>query len=65
MPQLYATAVLAGILTTFLQVANTAALPNVVGPRQLSAALGYSQSAAGAVGIFGARRLREPAISNF
>ncbi|MEU4497544.1 MFS transporter [Streptomyces sp. NPDC023998] len=54
MRQLYATAVLAGMLTTLYQVANTAALPNVVGPRQLSAALGYSQSAAGAVGIFGA-----------
>ncbi|MFF4833400.1 MFS transporter [Streptomyces sp. NPDC001315] len=54
MPQLYATGVLAGILTTLFQVANTAALPNVVGPRRLSAALGYSQSAAGAVGIFGA-----------
>jgi MFS family permease len=51
--QLYATAVLAGILTTLFQVANTAALPNVVGPRQLSAALGYSQSAVGAVGVFG------------
>ncbi|MFJ8009976.1 MFS transporter [Streptomyces fagopyri] len=54
MPQLYATAVLVGLLTTLFQVANTAALPNVVGPRQLSAALGYSQSAASAVGIFGA-----------
>jgi len=54
MPQLYATAVLAGILTTLFQVANSAALPNVVGPRQLSAALGYSQSATSAVGIFGA-----------
>ncbi|MGX1546570.1 MFS transporter [Streptomyces adustus] len=54
LPQLYATAVLVGILSTLFQVANTAALPNVVGPRQLSAALGYSQSAAGAVGIFGA-----------
>jgi MFS family permease len=54
MPQLYATAALAGILTTLFQVANTAALPNVVGPRQVSAALGYSQSAAGAVGVFGA-----------
>ncbi|MFF4277010.1 MFS transporter [Streptomyces sp. NPDC001536] len=54
MPQLYATAVLVGILTTVFQVANTAALPNVVGPRQLSAALGYSQAAASAVGIFGA-----------
>ncbi|MFE7171336.1 MFS transporter [Streptomyces sp. NPDC057616] len=54
MPQLYATAVLSGILTTLFQVANTAALPNVVGPRQLSAALGYSQSAANAVRVFGA-----------
>lgn len=54
MPQLYATAVLAGILTTLFQVANTAALPNVVGPRQLSAALGYSQSAASAVSVIGA-----------
>ncbi|MBC9731049.1 MFS transporter [Streptomyces sp. TRM68367] len=54
MPQLYATVVLAGILTTLFQVANTAALPNVVGQRQLPAALGYSQSAASAVGIFGA-----------
>ncbi|MGW2518941.1 MFS transporter [Streptomyces sp. NPDC001617] len=54
MPQLYATTVLAGILTTLFQVANSAALPNVVGPRQLSAALGYSQSATSAVGIFGA-----------
>ncbi|GGJ43942.1 MFS transporter [Streptomyces brasiliensis] len=54
MPQLYATAVLSGILTTLFQVANTAALPNVVGPRQLSAALGYSQSAGNAVGVFGA-----------
>ncbi|MFE1288211.1 MFS transporter [Streptomyces sp. NPDC058751] len=54
MPQLYTTAVLAGILTTLFQAANTAALPNVVDPRQLSTALGYSQSAAGAVGVFGA-----------
>ncbi|MFE0510034.1 MFS transporter [Streptomyces sp. NPDC058964] len=54
MPQLCATAVLSGILTTLFQVANTAALPNVVGPRQLSAALGRSQSAAAAVGILGA-----------
>ncbi|MFF4660116.1 MFS transporter [Streptomyces sp. NPDC001381] len=54
MPQLYATAVLVGILTTLFQVANTAALPNVVGPSRLSAALGYSQSVASAVGVFGA-----------
>ncbi|MFF0290896.1 MFS transporter [Streptomyces sp. NPDC005262] len=54
MPQLYATAALSGILTTLFQVANIAALPNVVGPRQLSAALGYSQSAGNAAGVFGA-----------
>ncbi|WP_329361218.1 MFS transporter [Streptomyces sp. NBC_01483] len=54
MPQLYVTTVLAGILTTLFQVANTAALPNVVGRRQLSTALGYSQSAASAVGTLGA-----------
>ncbi|MFF4015049.1 MFS transporter [Streptomyces sp. NPDC001843] len=54
MPQLYATAVLAGILATLFQVANTAALPNVVGPRQLSAALAYSQAASSTVSIFGA-----------
>lgn len=54
MPQLYATAVVSGVLTTVFQVASTAALPNVVGPRQLSAALGCSQSATGAVGIAGA-----------
>ncbi|MFG2819930.1 MFS transporter [Kitasatospora sp. NPDC048365] len=54
MPQLYGTAVLAGILTTLFHVANTAALPSVVGPRHVSAALGLSQSAAGAVAVVGA-----------
>ncbi|MGW9028346.1 MFS transporter [Streptomyces sp. NPDC055722] len=54
MPQLYATALLAGMLTTLFQVASTAALPNVVDPRHLSTALGYQQSAAGAVSVFGA-----------
>ncbi|MGW2636976.1 MFS transporter [Streptomyces sp. NPDC001348] len=54
MPQLYATTVLAGILATLFQVANTAALPDVVAQRQLSAALGYSQSASSLVGVFGA-----------
>lgn len=54
MPQLYATAVLSGVLSTVFQVASTAALPNVVGPRQLPAALGWSQSASGAVGVVGA-----------
>jgi len=54
MPQLYATAVLAGILGTLFQVASTAALPNVVDAQQLSAALGYQQSAGSAVSILGA-----------
>lgn len=54
MPQLYATAVLAGILGTLFQVANTAALPNVVDVQQLPTALGYQQSASSAVSIFGA-----------
>ncbi|MCL2731135.1 MAG: MFS transporter [Actinomycetia bacterium] len=53
LPQLCATAVLTGVLTTVFQVANTAALPSVVGPEQLSTALGYSQSATGAVGVVG------------
>ena len=54
MPQLYATAVLAGILGTLFQVANTAALPNVVDARQLPTALGYQQSLGSAVNIVGA-----------
>ncbi|MFJ4845601.1 MULTISPECIES: MFS transporter [unclassified Streptomyces] len=54
MPQLYATALLTGVLSTLFQVASTAALPNVVAPRQLTAALGLQQSAAGAVGVLGA-----------
>jgi MFS family permease len=53
MPQLYTTAVLAGILETLFQVANTAALPNVVDAQQLPTALGYQQTAGSAVGIFG------------
>ncbi|WP_051950947.1 MFS transporter [Actinacidiphila yeochonensis] len=54
MPQLYATAVAAGVLSTLFEAAGTAALPQVVGPRQLPAALGLQQSAAGAAGVFGA-----------
>ena len=54
MPQLYATAVLAGILGTLFQVASTAALPNVVDAQQLPTALGYQQSAGSAVSILGA-----------
>ncbi|MFG2843853.1 MFS transporter [Kitasatospora sp. NPDC048296] len=54
MPQLYATAVLAGILGTLFQVASTAALPNVVDAQQLPTALGYQQAAGSAVNIVGA-----------
>ncbi|WBP89936.1 MFS transporter [Kitasatospora cathayae] len=54
MPQLYATAVLAGFSGTVFQVASTAALPNIVDTPQLPTALGYQQSAASAVSIFGA-----------
>jgi MFS family permease len=54
MPQLYATAVAAGVLGTLFRAAGAAALPNVVGPGRLPAALGLQQSAAGAVGVVGA-----------
>jgi MFS family permease len=54
MPQLYATAVLAGILGTLFQVASTAALPNIVDAQQLPTALGCQQSAGSAVSILGA-----------
>ncbi|MFI0895625.1 MFS transporter [Streptomyces sp. NPDC020983] len=54
MPQLYATAVLSGMLTTLFQAANSAALPGVVGPHRLAAALGWSQTASGAIGLLGA-----------
>lgn len=54
MPQLYATAVLSGLLATVFQAASTAALPGVVGPHRLAAALGWSQSASSAIGVLGA-----------
>jgi MFS family permease len=54
MPQLYLVAVLTGILTTVFQVADTASLPNVVGPEQLSTALGYMQSGFNTIRIGGA-----------
>jgi Major Facilitator Superfamily len=47
-------AVLSGVLTTLFQTASTAALPNVVPPGQLPAALGYLQSSLSTVRIFGA-----------
>ncbi|MGW4905313.1 MFS transporter [Streptomyces sp. NPDC004270] len=54
MLQLYAVAALTGALTTLFQAANTAALPNVVDPRQLSTALGHTQAAVNTVRVFGA-----------
>ena len=53
MPQLYAVALLSGVLQTFFDVADSASIPNVVGPKQLSKALGYSESAFNAVAICG------------
>ncbi len=53
MPQLYAVALLSGVLQTFFDVADSASIPNVVGPKQLSKALGYSESASNAVAICG------------
>jgi MFS family permease len=45
MPLLYVTVLIASILDTIFSVANAAALPNVVTPEQLPAALAQSQSA--------------------
>ena len=53
MPQLYAVALLGGILRTFFDVADAASIPNVVSPQQLSRALGYRESAVNAVAIVG------------
>jgi MFS family permease len=53
MPQLYAVALLSGVLRTFFDVADAASIPNVVAPVQLSRALGYSESAFNAVAIGG------------
>ncbi len=53
MPQLYIVVTIAGVLGTIFSVANTAALPNVVTPDQLPAALSQSQAAYSAIRTFG------------
>jgi MFS family permease len=53
MPQLYAVSLLSGILQTFFDVADSASIPNVVGTKQLSKALGYTESAFNAIAIAG------------
>jgi MFS family permease len=54
LPHLYAFAAVTGILTTFFQSANTAALPNVVGRRQLARALGIHQGLLNVIRVGGA-----------
>ncbi len=51
--QIYVVVTLAGVLGTIFSVANTAALPNVVTPDQLPAALSQSQAAYSCVRTFG------------
>ncbi|MDQ1598383.1 MAG: hypothetical protein QOI70_1807 [Microbacteriaceae bacterium] len=52
-PQLYAVAIITGALGVLFQTANSTAMPHVVAPEQLPAALGISQAASSAVGIAG------------
>ncbi|MCU1583678.1 MAG: transporter [Microbacteriaceae bacterium] len=52
-PQLYAVAIITGALGVLFQTANSTAMPHVVAPQQLPAALGISQAASSAVGIAG------------
>ncbi|MEU9340274.1 MFS transporter [Streptomyces sp. NPDC048278] len=54
MTQLYLVALASGILATFFQVANTAALPNVVDASQLPTVLGFFQSMSNTLRIVGA-----------
>ena len=54
LPYLYAFAVVTGILSTIFQAADTAALPNVVGPGRLARAMGVSQGASNLVRVSGA-----------
>ena len=54
LPYLYAFAVVTGILSTLFQAADTAALPNVVGPGRLARAMGVSQGASNLVRVSGA-----------
>jgi MFS family permease len=51
--QLYAVAVLTGVLGVLFQTAYSTAMPHVVAPDQLPSALGISQAASSAVGIAG------------
>ena len=51
---LYAFAVITGVLSTLFEAANTAALPNVVGPGRLAQAMGTSQGAMNMVRVSGA-----------
>lgn len=53
MPQLYAVAILTGILTVLFQTANSSALPHIVPAGQLPAALGATQAMGSATGIVG------------
>jgi MFS family permease len=54
LPYLYAFAVVTGILSTLFQAADTAALPNVVGPGRLARAMGLTQGASNLVRVSGA-----------
>ena len=53
LPQLYAVAILTGVLEVLFQTANSTTMPHVVAPGQLPAALGINQAASSAVGIAG------------
>jgi MFS family permease len=53
MPQIYLVVAIAGALGTLFSVVNSAALPNVVAPDQLPAALSQSQAAYSGVRTFG------------
>jgi MFS family permease len=54
MPQLYAVAVLNGVLGTLFGAANSSALPNIVGRNDLSSALGTVGAMSNALRIMGA-----------
>jgi MFS family permease len=53
MLQIYIVVVVAGILSTFFTLANSASLPNVVGQEHLPAAIARSQTALSIVRLFG------------
>lgn len=54
MSQLYAVAILTGILTVLFQTANSTALPHIVSAQQLPDALGATQAVSGVTRIVGA-----------